>query len=222
MTVTIGRPQAAHQPDRPGDRLGDAALLGLGPGMRAGHVDERHDRQAQPLGQLHDPHRLAVALRVRHPEVAPDVLVGVGALLLADDRRPAVRRAGRARRPSPRRRRTAGRRGARRSRRSSPATNSSVRGRCRLRASWTRAQTASRGIARRRRTAGGAVRAPSVGSRRAPATRSAIELRNDSGRKPGVSVSASTGRPGRARAAAGARSRLDSSARSSARSRPGR
>ena len=56
-----------------------------GPGWAPGHVDEGDDRQAEPLGELHDPHRLAVALGVRHPEVAPDVLLGVGALLLADD-----------------------------------------------------------------------------------------------------------------------------------------
>ena len=107
------RPQPAHQPDRAGDRLGDAALLGFGPGMRAGHVDEGDDRQPEPLGELHDPHRLAVALGVGHPEVAPDVLVGVGALLLADDDDPPAVEPGEARRPSPGRRRTAGRRGAR-------------------------------------------------------------------------------------------------------------
>ena len=56
-----------------------------GPGMGAGDVDEGHDRQPAPLGELHDPHRLAVALGVRHAEVAPHVLLGVGALLLADD-----------------------------------------------------------------------------------------------------------------------------------------
>ena len=53
--------------------------------MGARHVDERHDGQAEPLGQLHDPHRLAIALWMGHPEVPPDVLIGVGALLLADD-----------------------------------------------------------------------------------------------------------------------------------------
>ena len=57
----------------------------FGAGVRARHVHEGDDRQGESLGQLHDPHRLAVALRVRHPEVAPDVLVGVVALLLADD-----------------------------------------------------------------------------------------------------------------------------------------
>ena len=82
------RPEAGHEPDRAGDRVGDAAFLGLGAGMGAGDVDERHDRQAEPLGELHDPHRLAVALGVGHPEVAPDVLVRLGALLLADDDEP--------------------------------------------------------------------------------------------------------------------------------------
>ena len=53
--------------------------------MRARDIDERDDRQPDALGELHDAHRLAVALGVRHAEVAPDVLVGVGALLLADD-----------------------------------------------------------------------------------------------------------------------------------------
>ena len=71
--------------DGAGDRLGDAAFLGFGARMRARDVDEGDDRQAEALGELHDPHRLAVALGMRHPEVAPDVLVGVGALLLADD-----------------------------------------------------------------------------------------------------------------------------------------
>ena len=56
--------------------------------MGARDVDEGDDRQPEALGELHDPHRLAVALRVGHPEVAPDVLVGVGALLLADDHDP--------------------------------------------------------------------------------------------------------------------------------------
>ncbi len=87
------RPEPGHEADRPGDRLGDAPLLGLGAGMRAGHVDERHDRQARSLRELHDAHRLAVALGVRHAEVAPDVLLRVGSLLLSDhDDPPAVDR----------------------------------------------------------------------------------------------------------------------------------
>ena len=84
------RPEAAHQPDRSRDRLGDAALLRLGPGMGAGHVDEGDDRQPEALRELHHPHGLAIALGVRHAEVAPDVLLGVGALLLADDDDPTA------------------------------------------------------------------------------------------------------------------------------------
>ena len=53
--------------------------------MRAGHVHEREHGQLEPLGEQHRAHRLAVALGMGHAEVAPDVLVGVGALLLADD-----------------------------------------------------------------------------------------------------------------------------------------
>jgi len=48
-------------------------------------------RQAEAVGHLVHPDRLAVALGVRHPEVALDVLLGRRALLLAhDDDRPAV------------------------------------------------------------------------------------------------------------------------------------
>ena len=56
-----------------------------GPGWAPGTSTKVTTGSAEPLGELHDPHRLAIALGVGHPEVAPDVLVGVGALLLADD-----------------------------------------------------------------------------------------------------------------------------------------
>ena len=68
-----------------------------GPGWAPGHVDEGHDREAEPLGELHDPHRLAVALGMGHPEVAPDVLVRLGALLLADHDEPVAVDPGKAR-----------------------------------------------------------------------------------------------------------------------------
>ena len=84
------RPEAGHGSDRAGDGIGDAAFLGLGSGMGARDVDEGHDREAEPLGELHDPHRLAVALGMGHPEVAPDVLVRLGALLLADHDEPVA------------------------------------------------------------------------------------------------------------------------------------
>src|SRR3712207_7858635 len=55
-------------------RSGDAALLGRGSGERAGRVDERDDGQLQPLGEPVQPDCLAIAFRVRHAEVAVDVL----------------------------------------------------------------------------------------------------------------------------------------------------
>ena len=54
------------------------------PGIRAGRVDEGEQRQPELLGELHEPQRLAVALRARHAEVAVDLLLGVAALLVAD------------------------------------------------------------------------------------------------------------------------------------------
>ena len=84
ITVTIGvRSRVMSATERAIDsampRSSDSAPDGR-------NVDERDDREAEALGELHDPDRLAIALRVRHPEVAPDVLVGVGPLLLTDDR----------------------------------------------------------------------------------------------------------------------------------------
>ena len=112
------RPQAGHQRRSSGRSPRPCrAPRTPAPGWAPGHVDEGHDRQAEPLGQLHHPHRLAIALGVGHAEVAPDVLVGLGALLLADDHdRPTVDPS-RGRRRSPGRRRRGGRRAARRSRR---------------------------------------------------------------------------------------------------------
>ncbi len=60
-----GGSQVRHQADGPSDRLGDAPLLGRGAGEGALNVDEGQDRHLEPLGQVHDPHRLAVPLRMR-------------------------------------------------------------------------------------------------------------------------------------------------------------
>ena len=56
------------------------------PGIRSRRVDEREDRLVELLGQLHDPECLAIALRARHPEIAPDLLLRVATLLVADHR----------------------------------------------------------------------------------------------------------------------------------------
>src|SRR3546814_1207566 len=72
------------------DRFGLAAFLGADARVRAGGVDERQQRQFEALGHLHQPQRLAVALRARHAEVAAHLGLGVAALLVADDHHAAA------------------------------------------------------------------------------------------------------------------------------------
>ncbi len=67
-----------------GNRLGLTALLGADAGIGAGRVDQRQHRQRELVGQIHQPHGLAVALRLGHAEIVPDPALGVGALLVAD------------------------------------------------------------------------------------------------------------------------------------------
>ena len=61
-----------------------AALLGAESGPGARRVDERDHRHVELLGELHQAERLAVALGVRHAEVALQVLLRVAAALVAD------------------------------------------------------------------------------------------------------------------------------------------
>src|SRR5438093_669593 len=63
-------PQRRHLLEIARDRLGLAALFGAEPGIGAGRVDERDDGLTELLGQMHEPERLAIALGMRHPEVA--------------------------------------------------------------------------------------------------------------------------------------------------------
>ena len=184
MTVTIGVRSRLISPIERAIASAIAALLGLGAGMRAGDVDEGHDRQPEPLGELHDPHRLAIALGMRHPEVAPDVLVGVGALLLADDDDPPAVEPRQPGRRSPRRRRTAGRRAARRSRRPSPRRTRGCAGGggCGPAGPAPRPRRADR-RGRAVAAVGRRLGRP-VARRSSSPTRSASEVRNDSGRKP--------------------------------------
>ena len=69
---------------RAGDGLALAALLGADAGIGAGGVDEGDHRQAELVGQVHQPHRLAVALRPGGAEIVLDAGGGVVALLVAD------------------------------------------------------------------------------------------------------------------------------------------
>src|SRR5262249_22712190 len=66
--------------------LGLSPLLGVDPRVGPRRVDERQDRPAELRRELHDAQRLAVALRLCHPEVARDLLLRVPSLLVADDR----------------------------------------------------------------------------------------------------------------------------------------
>ena len=75
-----------HHRLRARDRAALAVLLGRDARIGARRVDERHEREAERVGELHRAHRLAVALRIRHPEVAARALLDVATLLLADDR----------------------------------------------------------------------------------------------------------------------------------------
>src|SRR5690606_3420445 len=84
-------PQASHLPQTARDRLGLTALLGADPGVGARRVDQRNDRVAELLGELHQAERLPVPLRVRHPEVALQVLLHVAPLLVPDHHdRPSI------------------------------------------------------------------------------------------------------------------------------------
>src|SRR5208337_3088060 len=81
----IGHAEREAGVDRTRDRLRLAALLGVDARKGPGGVDERDHRQVEPVGEIHQPDRLAVALRARHAEIVPDAALGVVALLLPDD-----------------------------------------------------------------------------------------------------------------------------------------
>ena len=84
MQATIGDAQARHHGLRAGDRAALPVLLGGDARVRARRVDERDQREAVPVGELHHPHRLSVALGMGHAEVALRPLLDVAALLVAD------------------------------------------------------------------------------------------------------------------------------------------
>ncbi len=61
-------------------------LLGRDARIGAGRVDERDEREVVPIGELHHPHRLPVALRIGHAEVPRRPLLDVTPLLVPDQR----------------------------------------------------------------------------------------------------------------------------------------
>src|SRR6266511_1236179 len=77
--------KARHLEQIAADRLRLAAFLGADARVRARRVDEREQRKPELRGETHEPQRLAIALGTRHAEIAPDLLLRVAALLMADD-----------------------------------------------------------------------------------------------------------------------------------------
>src|SRR5690606_18008123 len=72
-----------HLAQVPRNRLRLAALLRAETGVRPRRIDQRDDRTAELLRLEHEPQRLPVSLRMRHAEVAAQVLLHVAALLMA-------------------------------------------------------------------------------------------------------------------------------------------
>ena len=59
-------------------------LLGGNTGIGPWDVDQADQRERVTLGQLHQPHRLAIPLRVRHAEVPRRAFLEVASLLVSD------------------------------------------------------------------------------------------------------------------------------------------
>ena len=78
-------PQPRHLVQVRGDGFGLAPFLGTDAGIGAGSIDQGDHRPAEALGLLHQAQRLAVAFRVGHAEVAPDVLLDIAPLLVPQD-----------------------------------------------------------------------------------------------------------------------------------------
>ena len=81
----VGHAQRKTRVDRAGDGFGLAALLGFDAGESASGVDERNHRQAEAVGKLHEPRRLAIALRAGHAEIVAHAARRVVAFLLAEE-----------------------------------------------------------------------------------------------------------------------------------------
>ena len=81
----VGRAERETGVGRAGDGLSLAALLGFDPGEGACGVDERDHRQAETVGKVHQPRRLAIAFRPRHAEIVLHPARCVVALLLPED-----------------------------------------------------------------------------------------------------------------------------------------
>ena len=73
-----------HFPQIVSDRFGLAALFRVDAWKRPRCIDEGQDGAAELLCEFHDTQRLAVALRLRHPEVSILPLLRISSLLVPD------------------------------------------------------------------------------------------------------------------------------------------
>src|SRR4029077_14301949 len=77
--------QPGHLPQIACDRFALAALFRVNAGIRALRIDKREDGAAELRRELHHPQRLAIAFRLRLPEIPNKPLLGIAALLVAND-----------------------------------------------------------------------------------------------------------------------------------------
>ena len=79
-----GRRECGHLQNAAGQGFRLPPLLRAESWIGARRVDEGDDRSAELGSQLHEAERLAVSLRVRHAEIALEILLGVPPLLVPD------------------------------------------------------------------------------------------------------------------------------------------
>ena len=79
----VGHAKRQARIGRARDRLGLSPLLRADAGIGAGGIHDRQHGNAEAIGHLHQPHRLAIAFGARHAEIVLDAALGRVALFLA-------------------------------------------------------------------------------------------------------------------------------------------
>src|SRR5438067_5141574 len=77
--------ETSHFTQVMGNGFGLASLFGPQTGVSSGGVDKSEDGAPEFFGKLHSANCFAVAFRIRHAEIAIDLLLGVAGLLMAND-----------------------------------------------------------------------------------------------------------------------------------------